>query len=113
MTINQFINNLKEICEERRVHLIIQSLNGVQTNLSKLTNSSQELIALMDQDNINLLDNENISKEDLILLVTITSILPGGNNSLDQLEIQSLNNSLEILESFEHDNYMVSLFKID
>ena len=52
-------------------------------------------------------------KEDLILLVTITSILPGGNNSLDQLEIQSLNNSLEILESFEHDNYMVSLFKID
>lgn len=113
MTINQFINNLKEICEEKRVHLIIQSLNGVQTNLSKLTNSSQELIALMDQDNINLLDNENISKEDLILLVTITSILPGGNNSLDQLEIQSLNNSLEILESFEHDNYMVSLFKID
>ena len=113
MTINQFINNLKEICEERRVHLIIQSLNGVQTNLSKLTNSSQELIALMDQDNINLLDNENISKEDLILLVTITLILPGGNNSLDQLEIQSLNNSLEILESFEHDNYMVSLFKID
>jgi len=113
VTINQFINNLKEICEERRVHLIIQSLNGVQTNLSKLTNSSQELIALMDQDNINLLDNENISKEDLILLVTITSILPGGNNSLDQLEIQSLNNSLEILESFEHDNYMVSLFKID
>lgn len=113
MTINQFINNLKEICEEKRVHLIIQSLNGVQTNLSKLTDSSQELIALMDQDNINLLDNENISKEDLILLVTITSILPGGNNSLDQLEIQSLNNSLEILESFEHDNYMVSLFKID
>ncbi len=113
MTINQFINNLKEICEERRVHLIIQSLNGVQTNLSKLTNSSQELIALMDQDNINLLDNENISKEDLILLVTITSILPGGNNSLDQLEIQSLNNSLKVLESFEHDNYMVSLFKID
>ena len=113
MTINQFINNLKEICEERRVHLIIQSLNGVQTNLSKLTDSSQELIALMDQDNINLLDNENISKEDLILLVTITLILPGGNNSLDQLEIQSLNNSLEILESFEHDNYMVSLFKID
>mgnify|MGYP001316507212 FL=1 len=113
MTINQFINNLKRICEERRVHLIIQSLNGVQTNLSKLTDSSQELIALMDQDNINLLDNENISKEDLILLVTITSILPEGNNSLDQLEIQSLNNSLEILESFEHDNYMVSLFKID
>ena len=113
MTINQFINNLKEICEERRVHLIIQSLNGVQTNLSKLTDSSQELIALMDQDNINLLDNENISKEDLILLVTITSILPGGNNSLDQLEIQSLNNSLKVLESFEHDNYMVSLFKID
>ena len=113
MTINQFINNLKEICEEKRVHLIIQSLNGVQTNLSKLTDSSQELIALMDQDNINLLDNENISKEDLILLVTITLILPGGNNSLDQLEIQSLNNSLEILESFEHDNYMVSLFKID
>tara|TARA_X000001036_G_C20385428_1_gene686436 strand:- start:278 stop:619 length:342 start_codon:yes stop_codon:yes gene_type:complete len=113
VTINQFINNLKEICEERRVHLIIQSLNGVQTNLSKLTNSSQELIALMDQDNINLLDNENISKEDLILLVTITSILPGGNNSLDQLEIQSLNNSLKVLESFEHDNYMVSLFKID
>ena len=113
MTINQFINNLKEICEERRVHLIIQSLNGVQTNLSKLTDSSQELIALMDQDNINLLDNENISKEDLILLVTITSILPGGNNSLDPLEIQSLINSLEILESFEHDNYMVSLFKID
>ena len=113
MTINQFINNLKEICEERRVHLIIQSLNGVQTNLSKLTDSSQELIALMDQDNINLLENETISKEDLILLVTITSILPGGNNSLDQLEIQSLNNSLEILESFEHDNYMVSLFKID
>jgi len=113
VTINQFINNLKEICEEKRVHLIIQSLNGVQTNLSKLTDSSQELIALMDQDNINLLDNENISKEDLILLVTITSILPGGNNSLDQLEIQSLNNSLEILESFEHDNYMVSLFKID
>ncbi len=113
MTINQFINNLKEICEERRVHLIIQSLNGVQTNLSKLTDSSQELIALMDQDNINLLDNENISKEDLILLVTMTSILPGGNNSLDQLEIQSLNNSLKVLESFEHDNYMVSLFKID
>tara|TARA_X000000368_G_scaffold223625_1_gene176525 strand:+ start:16 stop:357 length:342 start_codon:yes stop_codon:yes gene_type:complete len=113
VTINQFINNLKEICEERRVHLIIQSLNGVQTNLSKLTDSSQELIALMDQDNINLLDNENISKEDLILLVTMTSILPGGNNSLDQLEIQSLNNSLKVLESFEHDNYMVSLFKID
>ena len=113
MTINQFINNLKGICKERRVHLIIQSLNGIQTNLSKLTDSPQKLITLIDQANINLLENETISNEDLILLITLTSILPRGNNSLDQLEIQSLNNSLEILESFEHDNYMVSLFKID
>ena len=113
MTINQFINNLKRICEERRVHLIIQSLNGIQTNLSKLTDSSQKLITLIDQANINLLENETISNEDLILLITVTSILPRGNNSLDQLEIQSLNNSLKVLESFENDNYMVSLFKID
>ena len=103
ITLEEEINNFQSSYSEkqRKVHIVIQSINGYELELNEVDESARELHSLiLNQASVNL-DNKDITKNDIVYLITSTKLSFSDNQSLqiknvDTLEHSSVQKNIEI-----------------
>ena len=111
MKINDIINDIKTKVEDKKVNLVVQSLNGFQINHSEMSEQSIELIDSLQKSDINFLHNDSDLKEDIVVLITIPTIKSGTLSNLGEKDEGSLEESLIVLETYSYKNHLITLFR--
>ena len=76
-----------------KTHIVIQSINGYQVKLDEFDESTRELHSLiLNQTSANL-DNKDITKNDLVYLITSIKLSFSNNQSLEIKNIDTLEES--------------------
>ena len=76
-----------------KTHIIVQSINGYQVKLDEFDESTRELHSLiLNQTSANL-DNKDITKNDLVYLITSIKLSFSNNQSLEIKNIDTLEES--------------------
>ena len=107
---NDIINDIKTKVEDKKVNLVVQSLNGFQINHSEVTEQSIELIDSLQKSDINFLNGDSDLKGDISVLITIPTIKSGTLSNLGKKDEGSLEDSLIVLESYSYKNHLITLF---
>ena len=112
MSLTSIVYQLKKLSADKRVHFVIQSLNGFEVNEQQLKQDSLEICNILKKD-LKFLEDKSILKHDYIVLLTIPEILTSKEMSFQDAELFGLDHRFKILETCEHKNNMVNLFKIE
>ena len=112
MSMTSFVDQLKKLSADKRVHFVIQSLNGFEVNEQLLKEDSLEICNIFEKD-LKFLEDKSILKNDYIVLLTIPEILTSEEMSFQDLELFGLDHRFKILGTCLHKNNMVNLFKIE
>jgi hypothetical protein len=76
-----------------KTHIVVQSINGYQVKLDEFDESTRELHSLiLNQTSANL-DNKDITKNDLVYLITSIKLSFSNNQSLEIKNIDTLEES--------------------
>ena len=103
ITLEEEINNFQSSYSEKqsKVHIVIQSINGYELELNEADESARELHSfIVNQASVNF-DNKDITKNDIVYLITSTKLSFSDNQSLqiknvDTLEHSSVQKNIEI-----------------
>ena len=103
ITLEEEINNFQSSYSEKqsKVHIVIQSINGFKLKLNEVDESARELHSfIVNQASVNF-DNKDITKNDIVYLITSTKLSFSDNQSLqiknvDTLEHSSVQKNIEI-----------------
>ena len=112
MSLNSIVDQLKKLSVHKRVHFVIQSLNGFEVHKGLLKEDSLEICDILEKDLLFLKD-KSILKNDYIVLLTIPEILTSKEMSFQDVELFGLDHKFKILGTSEHKNNIVNLFKIE
>ena len=112
MILNSIADQLKKLSVHKRVHFVIQSLNGFGVHKELLKEDSLEICDILEKDLLFLKD-KSILKNDYIVLLTIPEILTSKEMSFQDVELFGLDHKFKILGTSEHKNNIVNLFKIE
>ena len=112
MSLNSIVDQLKKLSVHKRVHFVIQSLNGFEVNEQQLKQDSMETCNIIKKD-LKFLKDKSILKNDYIVLLTIPEILTSKKMSFQDVELFGLDHKFKILGTSEHKNNIVNLFKIE
>ena len=112
MSMTSFVDQLKKLSADKRVHFVIQSLNGFVVNEQLLKEDSLEICNIFEKD-LKFLEDKSILKNDYIVLLTIPEILTSEEMSFQDLEFFGLDHRFKILGTCLHKNNIVNLFKIE
>jgi hypothetical protein len=110
MKINDIINDIKTRVADKKVNLLVQSLNGYKINHSEVRKPSIELIESLQTSDINFLYDDPNLKGDISVLITIPIIKSGTLSDLGKQHEGSLEDSLPLLESYSYKNHLITLF---
>ena len=111
MNLTSIVDQLEKLSSDKRVHFIIQSLNGFEVHKQLLNEDSLEICDILEKDLLFLRD-KSILKNDYIVLLTIPEILTSKEMSFQDVELFGLDHKFKILGTSEHKNNIVNLFKI-
>ena len=112
MSLTSIVDHLKQLSVDKRVHFVIQSLNGCGVQKQLLKEDSLEICDILEKDLLFLKD-KSILKNDYIVLLTIPEILTSKEMSFQDVELFGLDHKFKILGTSEHKNNIVNLFKIE
>ena len=76
-----------------KTHIVIQSINGYQVKLDEFDESTRELHSLIVNQTSANLDNKDITKNDLVYLITSIKLSFSDNQSLEIKNIDTLEES--------------------
>ena len=84
-----------------KIHIVIQSINGYQLELNEVDESIRELYSFIVNQTSFSLNNKDITKNDLVYLITSTKLSFSNNQSLeiknvDKLEESGVQKNIEI-----------------
>jgi len=84
-----------------KTHIVVQSINGYQVKLDEFDESTRELHSLIVNQTSANLDNKDITKNDLVYLITSIKLSFSNNQSLeiknvDKLEESGVQKNIEI-----------------
>ena len=111
MKLDSIIQNIQTLAEDKDVNLVMQSLNGSLINHAELDNEGQKLINVLKSSEIRISNNKSISKEEIILLITIPIIKTGIPSVFDKQHQASLEKELNVLQNCKYKNMIITLFK--
>ena len=102
ITLKEEINKFQSsyLDKNTKIHIVIQSINGYQLELNEVDESIRELHSfILNQTSVNL--NTDITKNDLVYLITSTKLSFSNNQSLeiknvDKLEESGVQKNIEI-----------------
>ena len=112
MSLNSIVDQLKKLSADKRIHFVVQSLNGFEVDKELLKEDSLEICEILEKDLLFLKD-KSILKNDYIVLLTIPEILTSKEMSFQDVELFGLDHKFKILGTSEHKNNIVNLFKIE
>ena len=103
ITLEEEINNFQSSYLEKqsKVHIVIQSINGYKLELNEVDESTRELHSFIVNHTSANLDDKDITKNDIVYLITSTKLSFSDNQSLqiknvDTLEHSSVQKNIEI-----------------
>jgi len=76
-----------------KTHIVVQSINGYQVKLDEFDESTRELHSLIVNQTSANLDNKDITKNDLVYLITSIKLSFSNNQSLEIKNIDTLEES--------------------
>ena len=89
--INKFHSSYSD--KNTKTHIVVQSINGYQINLNEFDESTRELHSfIVNQTSANS-ENQDISKNDLVYLITSIKLSFSNNQSLEIKNIDTLEES--------------------
>ena len=112
MNLTSIVDQLEKLSTDKRVHFIIQSLNGYEVHKPLLNEDSLEICNIFEKD-LKFLKDKSILKNDYIVLMTIPEILTSKEMTFQDVELFGLDHKFKILGTCEHKNNIVNLFKIE
>ena len=112
MSLTSIVDHLKQLSVDKRVHFVIQSLNGFEVNEQQLKQDSLEICNILKKD-LKFLKDKSILKNDYIVLLTTPEILTSEEMSFQDVELFGLDHKFKIFETCEHKNNIINLFKIE
>ena len=112
MSLTSIVDQLKKLSAHKRVHFVIQSLDGFAVNEQQLIQDSLEICNILKKD-LKFLKDKSILKNDYIVLLTISEILTSKEMSFQDVELFGLDHIFKMLRTCEHKNNIVNLFKIE
>jgi hypothetical protein len=112
MSLNSIVDQLKKLSADKRIHFVVQSLNGFEVHKPLLNEVSLEICNIFEKD-LKFLKDKCILKNDYIVLLTIPEILTSEEMSFQDVELFGLDHKFKILETCEHKNNIINLFKIE
>ena len=103
ITLEEEIKNFQSSYSEKqsKVHIVIQSINGYKLELNDVDESARELHSFIVNETSANFDNKDITKNDIVYLITSTKLSFSDNQSLqiknvDTLEHSSVQKNIEI-----------------
>ena len=111
MKLDCIIENVESLAEDKDVNLVIQSLNGSEINYTELDSEGQKLIKVLKNSEIRISKDKSISKEEITLLITIPIIKTGIQSVFNEQYQASLENKLNVLQTYSYKNIIITLFK--
>ena len=95
ITLEEEINNFQSSYSDKntKTHIVIQSINGYQVKLDEFDESTRELHSLIVNQTSANLDNKDITKNDLVYLITSIKLSFSNNQSLEIKNIDTLEES--------------------
>ena len=112
MNLTSIVDQLEKLSSDKRVHFIIQSLNGFEVHKQLLNEDSLEICNIFEKD-LKFLKDNSILKNDYIVLMTIPEILTSKEMTFQNVELFGLDHKFELLGTCVHKNNIVNLFKIE
>ena len=112
MSLNSIVDQLKKLSADKRIHFVVQSLNGFEVHKPLLNEVSLEICNIFEKD-LKFLKDKSIKKNDYIVLLTIPEILTSKEMTFQNVELFGLDHKFKILGTSEHKNNIVNLFKIE
>ena len=112
MSLTSIVDQLKKLSVHKRVHFVVQSLNGFEVHKPLLNQDSLEICNIFEKD-LKFLKDKSILKNDYIVLLTIPEILTSKEMTFQNVESFGLDHKFEILGACVHKNNIVNLFKIE
>ena len=94
-TLEEEINNFQSSYSEKqsKVHIVFQSINGYELELNEVDESARELHSfIVNQASVNF-DNKDITKNDIVYLITSTKLSFSDNQSLQIKNVDTLGHS--------------------
>lgn len=111
MKLDCIIKNVESLAEDKDVNLVIQSLNGSEINYTELDSEGQKLIKVLKNSEVRISKDKSISKEEITLLITIPIIKTGIQSVFNEQYQASLENKLNVLQTYTYKNIIITLFK--
>lgn len=111
MKLDCIIENVESLAEDKDVNLVIQSLNGSEINYTELDSEGQKLIKVLKNSEVRISKDKSISKEEITLLITIPIIKTGIQSVFNEQYQASLENKLNVLQTYSYKNIIITLFK--
>jgi len=103
ITLKEEINKFQSsyLDKNTKIHIVIQSINGYQLELNEVDESIRELYSFIVNQTSFSLNNKDITKNDLVYLITSTKLSFSNNQSLeiknvDKLEESGVQKNIEI-----------------
>ena len=112
MSLASIVDQLKKLSVDTRLHFVIQSLNGFKVHEQQLKEDSLEICNFFKKD-LKFLKEKGILKNDYVVLLTIPEISTTKEMSFQDVELFGLDHKFKILETCEHKNNIVNLFRIE
>jgi len=96
-----------------KTHIVVQSINGYQVKLDEFDESTRELHSLIVNQTSANLDNKDITKNDLVYLITSIKLSFSNNQSLEIKNIDTLEES-EVQKNIEikYKENLLNLIKV-
>ena len=111
MKLDSIIKNIETLADDKDLNLVIQSLNGSAINYAELDKEGQKLLNALKSSEIRISNNKSISKEEITLLITIPIIKTGIQSVFNEQYQASLENKLNVLQTFSYKNIIITIFK--
>jgi len=95
ITLEEEINNFQSSYSDQKSknHIVIQSINGYKLELNEVDESTRELHSIIvNQTSVNL-EDKDITKNDLVYLITSTKLFFSDNQSLQIKNVDTLEHS--------------------
>ncbi len=95
ITVEEEITKFQSSYSDKNIktHIVVQSINGYQVKLDEFDESTRELYSLIVNKTSANLDNKDITKNDLVYLITSIKLSFSNNQSLEIKNIDTLEES--------------------